>query len=428
MTERIELICAIWLSLACGAGSSAPDLLFAKYGYSAEAIWRAEKEELASIPDLGEKYLAALTNKSVDTAKSIYEYCLRNNVGLLPISSPLYPQRLRAIRSAPVLLYYKGRLPDLDASVLIAMVGTRSMTDYGSRTAYTLSYDLARGGAVVVSGMAAGVDSVCHRGALDAGAHTIAVFGCGIDRCYPSENRELMDEIILRGTVITEFAPGTPPTGSNFPIRNRIISGLSQGTVVVEADQKSGAMITARTALMQGRDIYALPGKIGEKNSVGTNHLIKDGAKIITDADDILSEYQHLYPTQIRLGRLHHGKSGYASAYPRRNKAPAPEKKASDKKEKTPALEENFFEKRVTKSKTPVPEATKHAKNTPDLSALPENQRKIYEELMAAGRSADELAAAFDMPIGEIMAALTLLEISGYIKALPGGMYVRADI
>lgn len=428
MNERIEAICAIWLSLACGAGSSVPDLLFAKYGYSTEAIWRAERSELASIPDLSEKYLAALTNKSVDTAKSIYEYCIRNHVGLLPISSAFYPKRLRAIRSAPVLLYYKGRLPDLDASVLIATVGTRSMTDYGSRTAYTLSYDLARGGAIVVSGMASGIDSVCHRAALDAGAYTIAVFGCGIDRCYPSENRELMDEITLRGAIMTEFAPGTPPTGSNFPIRNRIISGLSQGTVVIEADRKSGALITARTALMQGRDIYALPGKIGEKNSLGTNRLIKEGAKIIIEADDILMEYQHLYPSQIRLGTLHHAKHEYAASHSRRNKMPTDERTKSAGGKKDSSIADDFFEKRVSVSSSPLPDAQKTSRKTPDIADLPENQRKIYEELMAAGRTADELSTAFALPVGEVMAALTLLEIGGYIKALPGGLYVRTDI
>ncbi len=423
MSERVETICAIWLSLACGAGSAVPDILFAKYGYNTEAIWRAEASELAALPGIDEKNLAALKNKNVDTAKSIYEYCLRNNIGLLPITSSLYPKRLRSVRRAPVMLYYRGTLPDIDAMVLIATVGTRSMTDYGSRTAYTLCYDLARGGAIVVSGMAKGVDSVCLRAALDAGAHTIAILGCGIDRCYPTENRDLMNEIILNGTVMTEFAPGTPPTGSNFPIRNRIISGMSQGTLVIEADQKSGAMITAHTALMQGKDIFALPGKVGEKNSRGTNTLIKDGAKIVTDADEILVEYQHLYP-HIRLGQLHHGNNSYAprSLKPRQ-KSPMP-----PKTEEPAPFDDDFFASRVSKKKNDPKLEKKPAPNTPDLSALPEDQRKLYAELEAAGRTADELASAFGMPVGDIMAALTLLEIGGYIKALPGGMYVRADI
>ena len=167
-----------------------------------------------------------------------------------------------------------------------------------------MAYDLAKAGAVVVSGMAKGVDGMAHRGALDGGGYTVAVLGCGIDRVYPAEHADLMRQIQKNGLVITEYKPFTEPKGSNFPLRNRIISGLSQGTVVIEAPRGSGALITAQTALGQGRDVFALPGKVGEMSSIGTNELIRDGARIVTCAADILLEYQPLYGGKINLNNI----------------------------------------------------------------------------------------------------------------------------
>ena len=175
------------------------------------------------------------------------------------------------------------------------------MTEYGKRSAYTITYDLAKCGAVIISGMALGIDGICHRAAIDAGGQTVAVLGCGIDRIYPAEHESLYNEITENGAVITEFKPGTPPAGYNFPLRNRILSGLSQGTFVIEADKRSGAMITARSAIFQCLYIFALPGKVGEMNSSGTNSLIQKGAKMVTTALDILDEYAGLYTASIRI-------------------------------------------------------------------------------------------------------------------------------
>ena len=283
-----DILSWIWLSTKLPPASPYADLLMESFDHDADAIYKASYEDYEKISDLKSEYAELLSDKSLEEASRILDWCTENNVGLLPYNSKFYPQRLRDIERAPLLLYYKGRLINFDDNVCIALVGTRRMTDYGKREGYRIARDLILGGAVVVSGMARGVDTICHRGALDAGGYTIAVLGCGIDRVYPAENEYIMNEIARSGLVITEYKPFTPPYGSNFPTRNRIISGLSLGTLVVEADAKSGAMITARCAEKQGRDIFSIPGNVGEMNSVGPNRLLKKGAKIVTGALDLL--------------------------------------------------------------------------------------------------------------------------------------------
>jgi DNA protecting protein DprA len=195
-----------------------------------------------------------------------------------------------------VVLYYRGVLPDFNSGFYVSMVGTRAISDYGRKNAFKISYDLASMGATVVSGMAMGIDGISHAAALEAGKNTIAVLGSGIDVCYPSQHLTLARNIVKNGCIITEFPPHTPPARNNFPIRNRIISGLSELTIVIEGKEKSGARITAAHALEQGRALYALPGNIESDNSELTNLLLKNGAKIITSADDIARDYQDKYP------------------------------------------------------------------------------------------------------------------------------------
>ena len=294
----------LWYSRVFEAGSVVAERVLAHFGGSIEALYQAGREEYAEIPRLTRNALVRLCDKSLEEAREIRAYCVNEGVGILTLDSPMYPERLKRIATHPTVLYYKGILTNLDREVCIAEVGTRSMTEYGSRNAYSIAYDMAKAGAVVVSGLAKGADGMAHRGALDAGGYTVAVLGCGIDRAYPPENRALMNEIMKRGLVLTEYRPFSAPLGGHFPVRNRIISGLSLATVVVEAPARSGALITARTALTQGRDVFALPGKIGEMNAVGTNELLREGAHIVTDVADILCEYQPLYPGKINLNRI----------------------------------------------------------------------------------------------------------------------------
>lgn len=287
--ESADLVYWIWLSLAIGAGSSAAGKLFSRFGQNVRAIYDADPAEYVGLPKGAAEHL---TDKSLRAAVGIYNWCSDNGVGMLPYDSEYFPPQLRNIPSPPVMLYYLGLLPNIKNRFSVAIVGTRRISQYGARNAYTISSDLASAGTVIVSGMALGVDGVAHRAALDVDGYTIAVLGCGIDRVYPREHKNLYGEIIRRGTVLTEFCPGAAPIAHNFPIRNRIISGMSTATVVIEADERSGALITAKDAKRQGRAVYALPGNVGALGSSGTNKLLLEGAKMVTSALDILDDYK----------------------------------------------------------------------------------------------------------------------------------------
>ncbi len=208
---------------------------------------------------------------------------------LVPVTNPAYPEKLRGILDPPTLLFCRGDLALL-TSISVAVVGTRKPTPYGMAVAEKLSGDLATLGVGIISGMARGIDTAAHQGALRAGGKTIAVFGCGVDMVYPSENRKLYDEIAARGLMVSEFPMGAPAFPQNFPIRNRIVSGMSSGVLVVEGAQYSGSAITARLAMDQGRDVFAVPGNITSKLSWAPNLLIRQGAKLVMDAQDIVSE------------------------------------------------------------------------------------------------------------------------------------------
>lgn len=407
---------------------------------SAEAVFRATPEELLAVDGITKALVEKLSDKQMDEALKILDFCHRRHITLLPFDSPEYPKRLRRLPDFPLLLYVKGHLPAIDHLVCIATVGTRSVTEYGGTNAYLLARDLARAGAVVISGMANGVDSFCHRGALDALGTTVAVLGSGIDVIYPKNNAELYEEIVRTGAVVTEYRPGTPPAGYNFPLRNRIISGLCLGTLVVEADRKSGAMITARTAQMQGRDIFALPGNVGEMNSLGTNDLIKEGARMVTGALDILEEYELIFPEVLHTERLLRPlrqmniadtRGILRVASPRRilvddrpedQKPPLPAEK-SEKAGKEPKKKEAGSTPGKTKSKDKK-EPAPLKKATP-----PDNVSETEKQVLAAmpqGHSVtgDEIARC-GIPISKVLVALTTLEIKGLVVSLPGGSYMK---
>lgn len=234
-----------------------------------------------------EQYEAFHSESMRNEALRIIERCNKKHIRILPLSHEEYPEMLKYIHDPPLILYVKGRLPQMSG---IALVGSRKASGYGIETAVKLSTELAASGIMVVSGMARGIDTAAHCGALNAGGETAAVLGCGVDIAYPPENSKLMERIAESGAVLSEYPPGTPPATFHFPCRNRIISGMTLGTVVVEASLKSGSLITAHSALEQGREVFAVPGNITHFNSMGTNRLIKDGAKMVLTVDDILDE------------------------------------------------------------------------------------------------------------------------------------------
>ncbi len=431
--EPLDLRYWIWLAEACGAGSRCADLLLAAFSNDAKAIFDADADRLSALEELPDKVCQALCKKDLSEAEKIENYCNRNRISLLCPAHKAYPNKLRAIRCRPVLLYYKGALPNFDEEVCIAMVGTRRMSEYGKRTAHRLSYDLAKGGAVVVSGMAAGVDGIAHRGALDAKGHTVAVLGCGIDRAYPATHKGLMETLFEKGTVITEYKPFTEPAGYNFPIRNRIISGLCQGTVVIEADVKSGAMITAKSALYQGRDLFAIPGKIGEENSGGTHQLLKSGAKMVTEAADILEEYEFLYPNKIHIDQIPRHKGEYPtipSALPSEEVGSSVPNTKRSPKGHVSDPEKSKISGATDKGELSSPQATPPMQHTPPPAppaiALSEKETAVYQLLdKSVSVDSDFLCRKSGLPIPAVMSALTLLEIKRLIEALPGGLYRR---
>ena len=289
-----NLIYWIWLSLSCTPDTATFPKLLSRFT-SAKEIFEATDKEISTCVGYNTSDRTSLLNKNLDEAEKVYNFCKKHNVGIVEYASELYPKSLKTISTPPVLLYYRGVLPDFNNSFLVSVVGTRAISSYGRKAAFRTSYDLARAGATVVSGMALGIDGVAMAGALTAQKAVVAVLGSGIDICYPAQHLTLAREIVKTGCVLTEYAPGTKPSKYNFPRRNRIISGLASATLVVEGRENSGALITARRAREQGRAVYAFPGNVESPNSEVSNLLIKTGAKMCTRSEDILSDFSKEY-------------------------------------------------------------------------------------------------------------------------------------
>jgi DNA processing protein len=287
MTEDIFYWLA--LSLTPGVGSILFKRLLDRFK-TPEAVFSAPMKELSKIEGLGEKVARDILNGPLEKEVE-KELSLLGKVGgkIVTLKDEGYPKRLRDIYDPPALLYVRGEFRRED-TLAIAIVGSRKTSPYGRWITEKIGQDLARHGVTVVSGMARGIDSVAHIGALQGGGRTIAVLGCGVDVIYPLENRNLFNQIIEHGAVLSEFPMGSPPEGGHFPRRNRIISGLSIGVVIVQAGSKSGSLITANYALEQGREVFAIPGNVGAQGSRGTNQLIKEGAKLVESSEDILEE------------------------------------------------------------------------------------------------------------------------------------------
>ena len=267
-----------------------------------EGAYFAGREELQACPGLPAKVRQALEDKDLSQADQILAQCEALGIWVLTCQDAAYPQRLGQLDSAPCVLYGRGRLPQMDQEAAVALVGARQASSYGIMAAGRLGLDLARQGALVVSGMAQGVDAAALRGALQGGGRVVSVLGSGIDVIYPAGHGDLYEDVAAAGALLSEYPPGTPPAGPHFPVRNRLIAGLSLGVLVVEGSQTSGALITARWALEQGRDVFAVPGGIDAPLSQGPNGLIRRGeAKLIQDAWDAVS-YTHLtLPTILRV-------------------------------------------------------------------------------------------------------------------------------
>lgn len=284
-----EIFYWLALSLTPGVGAIFIKRLLDRFG-TPESVFQAPLEKLLQIEGLGEKVAREIQKGPVEKKVEKELYLLKEVGGkIMTIKDESYPKRLKEIYDPPPLLYIRGDLKGED-ELAVAIVGSRRTTPYGRWITEKMGQELARHGVTIVSGMARGIDSHAHCGALSGGGRTIAVLGSGVDMVYPPENRDLYKRIIDQGAVVSEFPMGSPPEGGHFPKRNRIISGLSIGVVVVQAGMESGSLITANYALEQGREVFAVPGNVGSNSSRGTHQLIKDGAKLVESSEDILEE------------------------------------------------------------------------------------------------------------------------------------------
>lgn len=287
----------IWFQQAVGIYSRLPSEIFPRFNSISEVY---ECDDFSFLGEKREKYITRLEAKNISPAFEVMKRCQTMGVGITGYYDELYPSSLRKIQNPPVALYSIGKFKNLNDVPCIAIVGTRKMTDYGRETAENFAYNFSKSGAVVVSGLAKGVDTAAHRGAVMADGYTVAVLGNPIGDIYPKENKKAFEKLYECGLVVSELYPGAPRTKADFPNRNRIISGISDVVVIAEAGANSGALITAKHALEQGKGIFAVPGSIGAENA-GTNQLIKQGVPIATDPNDVLSSLSLEYPEKIHF-------------------------------------------------------------------------------------------------------------------------------
>ena len=360
-----------------------------------EEIYRTEK--YANIPELSPEMAEALGNKDLADARKILADCKRLQLGILTMQDAGYPSALRNIPDPPLVLYYKGYLPELEEQPAIGIVGTRKATAYGMNNAVDLARQIAACGGLVISGGAAGIDSAALQGALDVGCACIAVLGCGADVVYPKSNRTLFQRIEEKGCLLSEYPPGTQPKPWQFPERNRIISGLSNSVLVIEAPKNSGALITARDAFSQGREVFVVPGNIDNPACEGSNELLREYAVAVMSGWDVMRDYEGMYPcVQKRDYRI---------------TAPEPEPEL---------ITTGFKNEKNDKKDIDNSDSGAYSDRERILADLDPFSRKLVENLGADPIPVDELIACMEEPPDQVLGALTMLALTGVVENHPG--------
>lgn len=401
-----ELRYWVWLQNVLGYECTRFEPAIRKFK-TAKDIYFADRELLKASGIFTPKQLLAIENTSLSSADDVLSDSENNNIKIIPFNHPDYPDALRNIPSPPIVIYVLGDIPKLDDVPSICIVGPRKPSDYGVKAAFSLSFRLAKGGFTIVSGGAMGIDSSSHYGALAADAKTVAILGCGILDNYLIQNRELRERISQNGCLISEFQPRVSATKFTFPIRNRIMSGISDATVVVEAKRKSGSIITANCALEQGKDVYVIPGRPGNPDCEGSNMLIKDGAISLLDAGQIFYDYSHMYPNIIDESKAFNEQS---------NKEMLGAYKAYES-----ILFDNTGAKRKTVTKSEE-EKVEVKINTPNLSNLSDDEKRVLEAMGDKVLAIEQLNID-DIDYMQLTLIMTKLEISGVVESVPGGMY-----
>ncbi len=397
----------IWLATRPNVSDRMKQELIQRF-HDPEDVFYAEAEHYSIVPDMTETVCNSLMDKNLDKAWKIIECCKQKAIHILTYQDAAYPSRLKNISDPPMVFYYKGRLPDFDAQPIIGVVGTRRATAYGLNTAKKMGYQIACCGGALVSGAAEGIDAAAMAGALTGNGTVAAILGSGVDIVYPACNKALFADMERYGCIMSEFVPGTPPYAWNFPKRNRIISGLSNGVLVVEAPKKSGSLITAELALEQGRDVFVTPGNIDSPNSVGSNALMREGAVAVSTGWDVLAEYEAQFP-----GKLHSSEQPGPTlmAEIAEPKVAEPAQSILVQKKKSDFADKKNIDK---EEKLPYSDVEKK------LPALSEQEQLIVNELKQGERLTDDVIAATGIAAGQMLGVLTVLEIKGVICRLPG--------
>ena len=350
-------------------------------------------------------------DKDLQGAEEILRKCNAKNIRLLPIDDAAYPARLRNTPDAPVLLYYKGILPDWDSVPFIGVVGTRKASAYGLQVAHQMGAQIAQSGGFVVSGGASGIDTAAMQGALDAGCPVIGVLGCGVDVVYPRHNRKLFETVVENGCLISEYSPGTKGLPWHFPARNRIISGMSNGTLIVEAPKVSGALITARWALEQGRDVFVVPGNINTITCEGSNALLQEGATPVFCGWDVVSNYEILYPGKLQKHRKAHLYTGEEVTAKVAQTAQIPTEKPTGEETRR----KKFIDNKENSTYSVVLENKK--------PAIGNEEQAVLAQLTREPKETAELIAKLNMPSGKVLSLLTMLTVKGLVVKHPGGRF-----
>ena len=413
MTQKVLWV---WLAEACGAGNDTFARLNA-LGLSPDALYHADQSSLSTYLPKKPAAVRRLSDKNTARAQDIVAFCALHDIAILPYSHPLYPPALRQIENPPVLLYVKGDATLLTSSTQVAIVGSRDVSEYGTRMAFRLGRQLAEAGIVVVSGLALGTDSVAHAGAICSNGKTVAVVASGVDKVYPVSHRTLAKHIGETGAIVSEYPPGTKPQRYYFPLRNRIVGAISQGVVVVEGSKISGSLITARHALRQGKDVFALPGRVDDLHTVAPMMLLSEGAHMLVSAQQIIAHYlpekanqQPIEDTNEDQTRAHYlalfGVHGV----------------------------EAFKQNPSRRTKNTLDHSPDHSPEIPPASSPKSSQYfelegdmlAVYERIPEEGACLpDELAGDGLSPM-QVMRALTSLEIEGAIQRHPSGRVSRS--
>lgn len=452
----------IWLQRTLGAGFYADELI-SHFG-DARGVYEAGTDALLTSGAITPAAVRKLSAYSPSESADIMRQCERNGWHIITYGSDLYPKNLAQIQAFPLVLYVWGYPEVLSSQLCMSIVGTRHCTDYSVGVAGGISYTLADAGITIVSGGAVGVDRASHEAAMDAGGKTVAFLGCGLGYDYLKVNGAMRQRIAKHGAVVSEFLPYSPASRVTFPIRNRLISGLSAATIVVEAGEHSGSLITARTALDQGRDVFAVPGDITNTAHLGTNNLIRDGATAVLSIGDILADYVNKYPElneycvsapikkYISPNYSEQTDKSYAKKQNESDIKKIGKSKADFFRKEQPSVNQMTLDDAVKsaqtaqaeqpkntkkpakpkksvksdksgKSKPPVPESPEEPFDLPDYAT--DNAKKVYSYLTAQPQFADKISEQCGMSVRDALTALTELELYGACRAQSGGRYSK---